>query len=360
MDNSNKLKQFNQTANLRPKVTLPTAAEIAQVPYFSYELTDFAMFSGARQVSECYDKLGNKHVYGEVWTRTAVSPTQMRTCAADTVVHRLLVQKKQEPQLATIAVAPRFQNPVLSALNMTHINGYNYLTMSGELAYYSAGRVDVYTSQILTQALQQRACLPINSYAYQQYQTGNYVADPTAYYRQYQQYYQQYYQQQYAANYNYQNIKQNYCYYNCYTNSCAYYQYQGKNYALYTYPSYDRKSIVYDWFYMEPIQVVRCQDGSLQCVRPLFAASYTAVNNFAGMASYLPADKQAEYYQQLKNHGVTGYHGVPIDTNLTPLGQYLNQGFMQQLAESLAFNRTSTKQYVPQSKRQSAPDSRLM
>ena len=346
-----KLKYFSQMANLQFKVTMPTAAEIAQCR-FNYEPTDFATFCGARPVSQCYDKLGNKHTYTEVWTRMAVNQTQMRTCTVDNVVHRLMVQKKQDPRLASMAVAPRFQNPVLNALNVMRINGRDYLTMNGQLLSFPQSQVDAYTHQVLCYALQQRACQPMNNNAYQQYYTGNYAYDYSAYYRQYQQYYQQYYQQQYAANYNYQNTKQNYFYYNCYTNNYAYYQYQDKIYALYTYPSYDRKNLIYAWYNLEPIQVARGKDASLQCVRPLFAASYNAVNNFAGMASYLAPEKRAEYYQQLTNRGATGYNGVPIDTNLTPLGQYMNQGLMQQLAESLAFSQVIAKQYAQSAQQQ--------
>ncbi len=316
-----------QATPQRMLVTLPSVAELQAVP-FDYRLSDFALFSGALPQQTNSLKAKDPVAFGSVWTTSLFDHHEVFTMTVDKVFSYLPVRCPTFPHAKHVAVAPRFVNPERSGVGAYYYRGNEYLTYHGAMVYQSRTMVTPSQAQKLTAALVHGKLATINNLPYPEY-----AEDRLG-----------------IANSPLTNP------YIIYGN---FYRYQKQNYALYCYPNPQTKQNQYYWFHCEPIRVWRDQEHhAIQVLEPLFAASYEAIINQTSLVQYLNAEDRQRFIDHLNESSVPSCRHYRIDPNYTPLGEYLNTGFMNQLAMSTNFAKIDQIQQANTS--QVAQDSDLV
>ncbi len=289
-------------------VTVPTLGEL-QRANVDYRLSDFAMFSGAIPQPTISLHRQDPVPFGMVWTSSLFDHHEVYAMTVDNVFSYLPVRRSMFTHAKNVAVAPRFVNPEKHNLGTYYHLGSEYLTLNGEMVYHAQSMVTPSMAQKLTKALIGKSLPTINNLPYHEYAADHLGIN-------------------------------DYPVTNPYTAYGNFYRYAKHNYALYSYPNPTTGQIQYYWFNCEPIKVERDKiDNSLQCLTPLFAASYETVINQTSLLPYL-IPKDRERLLDNFNHGeIPSCRFYRIDPNYTPLGQYLNGAFMNQLAMSTNFNK---------------------
>lgn len=287
-------------------VTLPSVAELEQTQNFDYRLSDFALFSGTLPQQTKSLKAKDPVAYGAVWTNSLAGHHQVFAMSVDNVFNHLTVRRPTFPHAKHIAVAPRFINPEQHGLGTTYYQGKQCLTLNGAVVYFPATMASPYHLPRVNRALIKGQLTPLNAVPYQEYATDHMGID-------------------------YSPLS------NPYTNYGNFYRFEGQNYAVYCYPNPQTKQNQYYWFICEPIFVEREPDNALQCLKPLFAASYEPVINQTTLVKYLIEEDRNEFVKRVNSGAVPDCRYFRIDPNFMPLGQYLNTGFMNQLAMSTNF-----------------------
>ena len=296
-------------------VTVPSIMQLENLKGFSYRLNDFALFSGALPQQTKSLKGPNPVAFGMVWTTSLAGHHQLYAMSVDKRFTYLPVRFPVFPHAKHVAVAPRFVNPERNGISTTYYQNKQCLTLNGQIVYYPQSMVSPFGLPRLTQALVSGQLVPLNNVPFQEY--ANYEMDMA-----------------YSAMSN------------PYTNDGVFYRFEGRNYAMYCYPNPQTKQNQYYWFNCEPIVVERQPDNSLQCMQPLFAASYEPVITHTTLVQYLGKEDRESFLERAKAGVVPDCRYYRVDPNYMPLGQYLNTGFMNQLAMSTNFTKLDELQQV--------------
>ena len=298
-------------------MTIPSIHELQETK-FDYRLSDFALFSGALPQETRSLHQPNHTAYGLVWTNSLFDHHEVFAMGLDNHFSQVSVRHPMFPHAKHIAVAPRFVNPEANGISATYYQGRLFLTLNGQIVSYPRTMATPAEVAKLTQALLKGQLTPLNTLPYQEYAADHMGIDhsPMS---------------------------------NPYTNYGSFYRFEGKNYALYSYPNPRTKQNQYYWFHCEPIIVERDKtDHALQCVEPLFAASYEPVISQTSLLAYLTPNDRAEFVSRAEDGKIPNCRYFRIDPNYLPLGQYLNTGFMNQLAMSTNFTKLDEIQQAKQ------------
>lgn len=278
------------------RVTIPSIEEMHEVnDYLTHyalkrsTVTDFAMVNGASSVDYFLGK--NKYLnLGPTWTRNVGNKDALKiTVAEQGLTRRGFTTTECQVEDASISVMPRFQNPKAQGFGWTNLKDNRVLTINGKIAYWPQRHIATFVDKIR-----------------------NRFPDRT-------------------------ETDQNFMGHKCYFN-------QGKNYVVIPQTAnkakglnlFDDQSLEYlhfadgqlcypcdmpkyikrpaYCFALEPIRVMPCDDGSIQCLDALFPSAIGT--NFMALQK------------------LNGTPGKKFNLDSFPLGIYLNNEFIASLQKS--------------------------